>query len=145
MNFAFYKAFCPALLLQGADGGSICCVHYRARRSGQEIKQTIDMEDPTVLPNLRALNLGQAAKFNSFWEQCARFMNEDVGAAVVFSPEFTGQRAQIISQDHAHHLECSDCQYQTLGACVPLSTKHFSSVQCSLSSIFRAQTVFKFK
>ena len=110
MNFAFYKAFCPALLLQGADGGSICCVHYRARRSGQEIKQTIDMEDPTVLPNLRALNLGQAAKFNSFWEQCARFMNEDVGAAVVFSPEFTGQRAQIISQDHVHHLECSDCQ-----------------------------------
>ena len=33
------------------------------------------------------------------------------------------------------------CQYQTFAACVLLSTKHFSSVQCSLSSIFRAQTV----
>ena len=57
----------------------------------------------------------------------------------MFSPEFTGQRAQILSHDHAHHLERSDFQYQTLVSCVPLSTKHFSSVQCSLSSIFRAQ------
>ena len=51
----------------------------------------------------------------------------------------------ILSHDHTPHLECSDCQYQTFAACVLLSTKHFSSVQCSLSSIFRAQTVFKFK
>ena len=46
----------------------------------------------------------------------------------VFSPEFTGQRVQILSYDHAHHLEYSDCQYQTLGACVPLpclSAFHF--------------------
>ena len=49
----------------------------------------------------------------------------------VFSPEFTGQRAQILSHDHAHHLECSDCQYQTFVACVPLSPKHFK-----LSSMF---------
>ena len=46
-------------------------------------------------------------------------------AASVFSPEFTGQKAQIVSHDHAPHLECSDCQYQTLVACVPLSTKCF--------------------
>ena len=26
----------------------------------------------------------------------------------VFSPEFTGGRAQIISHDHTPHLECSD-------------------------------------
>ena len=63
----------------------------------------------------------------------------------VFSPEFTGRRAQILSHDHTHHLERSDCQYQIFAACVLLSTKHFSSVQSSLSSIFRAQTVFKFK
>ena len=28
----------------------------------------------------------------------------------MFSPGFTGQRAQIISHDHAPHLDCSDCQ-----------------------------------
>ena len=44
----------------------------------------------------------------------------------VFSPEFTGQRAQIILHGHPHHLEYSDCHYQTFVACVPLSTKHFS-------------------
>ena len=49
----------------------------------------------------------------------------------MFSPEFTGQRAQILSHDHTHHLECSDCQYQTFVACVPLSPKHFK-----LSSMF---------
>ena len=57
-----------------------------------------------------------------------------------FPPKFTGRRAQIISHDHTPHLECSDCHYQTLVECVPLSTKHFSSVQCSLSSTFTAQT-----
>ena len=49
----------------------------------------------------------------------------------MFSPEFTGQRAEILSHDHAHHLECSDCQYQTFVTCVPLSLKHFK-----LSSMF---------
>ena len=50
----------------------------------------------------------------------------------MFSPEFTGQRAQIIFHDHTPHLEYSDCHYQMFVACVPLSTKHF---KCSLSSI----------
>ena len=50
-----------------------------------------------------------------------------LGYTSVFSPEFTDQRAQILSHDHTHHLECSDCQYQTFVACVPLSPKHFSS------------------
>ena len=27
--------------------------------------------------------------------------------------------------DHVPHLECSDCQYQTFVACIPLSTKYF--------------------
>ena len=35
----------------------------------------------------------------------------------MFSPEFTGQRAQIISHDHTHHLEC-----------VIVSTKHLLQV-----------------
>ena len=50
----------------------------------------------------------------------------------VFSPEFTGQRTQIISRDHTPHLECSDCQYQTFVACVPLSTKYL--VQFNIQS-----------
>ena len=37
------------------------------------------MEDPNVLPNLHT---GRPAKFNTFWEECAKFLNEDVGNAV---------------------------------------------------------------
>ena len=44
--------------------------------------------------------------------------------------------------DPAPHLECSDSQYQTLVACVPLLTK---DSKLSLSSVVRAQTVLKFK
>ena len=40
------------------------------------------MEDPNVLPDLRELNTGRSAKFNTFWEECAKFLNEDVGNAV---------------------------------------------------------------
>jgi hypothetical protein len=48
----------------------------------KRIKQIIDMEDPNVLPDLRELNTGRSAKFNTFWEECAKFLNEDVGNAV---------------------------------------------------------------
>ena len=48
----------------------------------KRIKQIIDMEDPNVLPDLRELNTGRSAKFNTFWEECAKFLNEDVGTAV---------------------------------------------------------------
>ena len=45
-------------------------------------------------------------------------------------------KAQTISRDHALHHECSNCQHQTLVTCVPLSTKHFSSVQWSLHKFY---------
>ena len=48
----------------------------------KRIKQIIDMEDPSILPDLRALNTGHSSKFNVFWEECGKFLNEDVGVAV---------------------------------------------------------------
>ena len=48
----------------------------------KRIKQIIDMEDPSILPDLQALNTGHASKFNVFWEECGKFLNEDVGVAV---------------------------------------------------------------
>ena len=75
---------------------------------------------------------------DDYWNTVDAQVNQES----VFSLEFTGRRPQILSHDHTHHLECSDCQYQTLVVGVPLSTKHFSSLQCSLSSIFRAQLMY---
>ena len=45
----------------------------------KRIKQIID---PNVLPDLRKLHTGRPAKFNTFWEECAKFLNKDVGNAV---------------------------------------------------------------
>ena len=57
-------------------------------------------------------------------ELCLKIQHEYRAVSVwsVFSPELTGQRVQIISHDHVSHLVYSDCQYQTLVACVALST-----------------------
>ena len=48
----------------------------------KRIKQIIDMEDPSILPDLRALNTGHASEFNVFWEECGKFLNKDVGIVV---------------------------------------------------------------
>ena len=40
------------------------------------------MEDPSVLPDLRTLNSGQASRCDTFWEECAQFLSEEVGSAV---------------------------------------------------------------
>ena len=40
------------------------------------------MEDLNVLPDLRERNTERSAELNTFWEECAMFLNEDVGRAV---------------------------------------------------------------
>ena len=53
---------------------------------------------------------------------CRSYVNSSLVHArlmPVFSPGFTGERVQIISHDHAPHLD--NCQYQTFVSYVPLS------------------------
>ncbi len=40
------------------------------------------MEDISVLPDLRAHNSGQSSRYNCFWSECEKFLNEDLGTAV---------------------------------------------------------------
>ena len=67
------------------------------------------------------------------------------GQHAVFSPGFTGQRAQIMSHDHDPHLECSNCQYQILVSCVPLSVRLPKQLGQVQSSLFGAQTQLRLK
>ena len=48
----------------------------------RRIQQVLEMEDPDVLPDLRALNLGKKNMFHTFWEECENFLNEDICTAV---------------------------------------------------------------
>ena len=40
------------------------------------------MEDPNIIINLRHLNSGAEAKYDPFWNECSKFLEESVGTTV---------------------------------------------------------------
>ena len=46
------------------------------------MKLIIDMEDPDIMLDLRALNGKQGTQYDTFWNECEKFLNEDVVTAV---------------------------------------------------------------
>ncbi len=40
------------------------------------------MEDPDIVLDLRQLNSGRKSQYDTFWEECTKFLQEDVGTAV---------------------------------------------------------------
>ena len=48
----------------------------------ERMQQLIDMEDPDVIVDLCHHNHGTASKYDIFWDECAKFLNEDIGTAV---------------------------------------------------------------
>ncbi len=46
------------------------------------IRQIIDMEDVSIVADLRSHNHGQTSKYDNFWAECDKFLSEDVGEAV---------------------------------------------------------------
>ncbi len=42
----------------------------------------IDMEDASIVPDLRALNSGQRTRFDVFWAECDKFLTEEIGTSV---------------------------------------------------------------
>ncbi len=48
----------------------------------QRVRLYVDMEDPDIVLDLRSLHSGTGSKYNVFWDECAKFLQEDVGLAV---------------------------------------------------------------
>ena len=46
------------------------------------VRELIDMEDPSIMFDLRSLNTNEASQYDSFWEDCQKFLTEDISAAV---------------------------------------------------------------
>lgn len=46
------------------------------------MKQAIEMEDPDVVIHLRQLNSGSKTHYGTFWDECKKYLEEDVGIAV---------------------------------------------------------------
>ena len=48
----------------------------------RQVDQILDMEDPDIIIDLRELNCGRKSQYNAFWEECKKFTQESIGAAV---------------------------------------------------------------
>ena len=48
----------------------------------EHVKETVEMEDPDILWDLRQLNSGKRSQYDDFWDECEKFLQEDVGTAV---------------------------------------------------------------
>ena len=48
----------------------------------RRVLQFLEMEDPDILLDLRAVNSGQKSKYDLFWDECGKYLNEEVCAAV---------------------------------------------------------------
>lgn len=48
----------------------------------ERVRLVLEMEDPDVLLDLRALNTGAKTQYDAFWDQCQKFLDEDIGTPV---------------------------------------------------------------
>ena len=52
------------------------------KRKFKRVKLLVDMEDADVVVDLRHLNAGRKSTYDTFWQECAKFIQESVGQAV---------------------------------------------------------------
>ena len=83
-NLILSKTSCLTFFVPRPNGRSVSSIYTGPGRSGPEdpANRVIDIKDPSVLPDLRALNSGQASRYDTFWEECAKFISEEVGSAL---------------------------------------------------------------
>ena len=48
----------------------------------KRVQLAIDMENPDIVIDLREHNMGRAAQFNAFWDECGKYLNEKIEVAV---------------------------------------------------------------
>ena len=45
-------------------------------------KQAIEIEDFEIVADLRHLNSGNKTKYDVFWDECGKFLEQNIGTAV---------------------------------------------------------------
>ncbi len=48
----------------------------------ERVREAVEMEDSDIVFDLRALNGKQSGQYDAFWDECGRFLNEDIAVAV---------------------------------------------------------------
>ena len=90
----------------------------------KRVKLYVEMEDPDVVIDLRELQSGRGSKFDCFWEECEKFLQEKVGVAV-------DERRHSQVTHVASAISVRDLREQVASRC-PLSTPIPSSSWLSL-------------
>ena len=48
----------------------------------ERVQLLLDMEDRDIVLDLRALNTGQKSQYDVFWDECGKFLQEEIGTPV---------------------------------------------------------------
>ena len=67
------------ILCTGDASAASCLSEEEVNR---RVQLYVTMEDPDIVVDLRHLHSGQRSKYDVFWEQCEKILQEDVGLAV---------------------------------------------------------------
>lgn len=88
----------------------------------KRVQLYVDMEDPDIVIDLRELQNGPTSKFDVFWEECARFLQEDIGLAV-------DDRRHSQVTHMARAISASDLLSQVASRCPPIPSVSWLSLQ----------------
>ena len=83
------------------------------------------MEDPDIVTDFRELQKGKASKFDRFWDECTRFLQEEVGLAV-------DDRRHSQITHIAHALSVRDLREQVASRCpadTPIPSRSWIALQ----------------
>ena len=78
----------------------------------KRVKLYVEMEDPDIVVDLCQLHSGRASKFDIFWEECDKFLQEQVGLAV-------DERRHCQVTHMASAVSVQDLQEQVASRCPP--------------------------
>ena len=77
------KPACLRYFYSELTGDSSASINFMQAEVDSRVKQFIELEDPSVITDLRTLNsTTERAKFDRFWQECDAVLNEEIDTAV---------------------------------------------------------------
>ena len=130
-EFATYLNFCRSLKFEDKPDYAYLRQLFRNlfHKLGYTYDYVFDWNTARIVRKLVGCSMGwMQYGLDVVWVGCS------MGWMQCSHQDLQAKRVQIMSHDHAPHLECSNCQYQTLVSCVPLLVR--LPKQLGSSSIF---------
>ena len=81
---AVVQCVCKLLLvlLTFSAGDASAASQLSEQEVNERVQLYVDIEDPYIVLDLQSLNSGQKSKYDAFWDEVQKFLQEGVGLAV---------------------------------------------------------------